>query len=425
MNLTAEPARRFNRLTLGTALLLLALVALFNLCVDPYQMYRLVLVDGLNRLKPQMGTHLRLAKAYILTEVRPEGIILGDSRTERALDPDHPGWNPGVQGHYNLALPGGSIYVMLRYFQHAHAVHPLKQVVIGLDLTNFGVPQPTEAEFSEARLWVQPDGSTPTDPVARWSQTLQDQGAALLSLDSLTASVKTIALQHYPTSATRQLNGLDPMSLGPAFVQRNGHRFYFRLNASQYLGVWSRGFTIYDPTTHTSPSLEHFKALVEFCRREGIDLKVYIHPVHANLLEAFRVHGLWSDVEDWKRFVVQILAADAQTHPAAQPFRLWDFSGYTSVTTEPVPAAGDTTTQMRWYWDSTHYKKALGDLILDRVFGYRDAQRPIPKDFGVLLTPQNLETHLADIRQAQTRYQQTHPAEVQEVEAMDRAARRN
>ena len=50
---------------------------------------------------------------------------------------------------------------------------------------------------------------------------------------------------------------------------------------------------------------------------------------------------------------------------------------------------------MRWYWEHSHYRKATGDLMLDRVLGYSDPKRPMPADFGVRLTSANVDQHIA------------------------------
>jgi hypothetical protein len=73
-----------------------------------------------------------------------------------------------------------------------------------------------------------------------------------------------------------------------------------------------------------------------------------------------------------------------------RPIPLGDFSGYNSMTTEPVPPSGDTTSRMKWYWESSHYRKELGDLVLDRLLEYEGTGRAIPVDFGILLTRDNL-----------------------------------
>ncbi|MFC1932391.1 hypothetical protein ACFLXU_02005 [Chloroflexota bacterium] len=49
---------------------------------------------------------------------------------------------------------------------------------------------------------------------------------------------------------------------------------------------------------------------------------------------------------------------------------------------------------MQWYWDSSHYKKELGDLMLDKIFNYHESGRIVPDNFGVLITSDNIERHL-------------------------------
>lgn len=73
---------------------------------------------------------------------------------------------------------------------------------------------------------------------------------------------------------------------------------------------------------------------------------------------------------------------------------------------------------MHWYFDSSHYTPAAGDLVLDRIFNYHSPNRTIPDDFGVLITSQNIEAHLAHIRADREHYRLTHPDDIAEIEAM-------
>jgi hypothetical protein len=140
-------------------------------------------------------------------------------------------------------------------------------------------------------------------------------------------------------------------------------------------------------------TFETFKDLIRFARQAGLDLRLFIDPVHARLLLAMRYAGLWSLYEEWKRQLVQILAEESR-ESGKPPFPLWDFSGFKVVTTETVPSAGDLDTPVKWFWEPAHYKKETGDLILDRVLSYQTSARLIPKDFGILLTPKNVNSVL-------------------------------
>ena len=93
-------------------------------------------------------------------------------------------------------------------------------------------------------------------------------------------------------------------------------------------------------------------------------------------------------------------------------------------TTEAVPAPGDTETMMRWYLDSSHYKKGLADLMLDRLFGYAAPERVVPDSFGVLVNSENIDGHLQKIRADRQNYRDTHPDDIAEIEKVYSALRR-
>ncbi|MBI3796729.1 MAG: hypothetical protein HY268_07150 [Deltaproteobacteria bacterium] len=132
--------------------------------------------------------------------------------------------------------------------------------------------------------------------------------------------------------------------------------------------------------------VEILRSIVKQCRTEGINLYLFITPSHARDLEAIRVLGLYPLFEQWKRDMVNVLAAEAAQHPGEQPIPLWDFSGYNTLTTEDVPSAAEKGKPMQWYWESSHFKKELGDLVLDRLFDYHEPGREVPEDFGVPIT---------------------------------------
>jgi hypothetical protein len=73
---------------------------------------------------------------------------------------------------------------------------------------------------------------------------------------------------------------------------------------------------------------------------------------------------------------------------------------------------------MKWYWESSHYRKELGDLVLDRVLGYRATGRVVPEDFGILLTRESLAQHLSDIRHGAIAYRDAHPDQWLEIEQL-------
>src|SRR5438445_6815998 len=116
-----------------TAVLMIAAIASMNFVVDPFGMYRLVDREGFNAYKPAVDHRVRVVKAYDVRRLRPQGIILGTSRSHLGLRPSHDGWDPAAKPIYNLAFDGATMKEMYQYLLHAHAVRPLRQVVLGLD----------------------------------------------------------------------------------------------------------------------------------------------------------------------------------------------------------------------------------------------------------------------------------------------------
>lgn len=50
---------------------------------------------------------------------------------------------------------------------------------------------------------------------------------------------------------------------------------------------------------------------------------------------------------------------------------------------------------MKNYHDSSHAYKEVGDLMLNRILNYQEER--VPSDFGVFVTPENVESHLDKI----------------------------
>ncbi len=143
--------------------------------------------------------------------------------------------------------------------------------------------------------------------------------------------------------------------------------------------------------------LNDLKDIVETCQKINIDLKIFISPSHASQWESIRTVGLWSAFEDWKREIVKITP-------------VWNFYGSNTITTEPI------TNNMKNYWDSSHYRKEVGDLVINRLFDYQN--EIVPKDFGVLITESNIESHLQKIRDQQEFWGNNNPDVVQLVEKL-------
>ena len=104
-------------------------------------------------------------------------------------------------------------------------------------------------------------------------------------------------------------------------------------------------------------------AIRDLCDRKGVNLIVITSPVY---------YGQWSLYsEDALRAYKAALAEEVE---------FWDFS-YT-------PASYDS----RYFYDSTHFRNALGTMVLAEIFGNEAVYRP--QRFGAYVTAENCQSHM-------------------------------
>lgn len=393
----------------GTVLGLL-LVLLINYLVNPYSIYNAPRFDGINNNKPLLFKYLRLTKAYAVEHKKPNALIIGSSRAEHGLNPEHPALKQ--YNAFNLALTGASIYENLRYLQHANAINSLKKVVLAVDLFQFNAYRPSAADFTEQRLRADYQGN------ARKVSVFTDNLATLVSVDATVDSIKTL-LQQDNNDNVILANGQVMQPDKNALIMRSGGRheaaLHSELNYISHL-YFPRPFRkfAFINADKSSNSFTYFNKILSYCHKHKIKLYLFISPVHARQLELIYSAGIWQQFEQWKRLMVRHNEEVAKQHQQSV-FPLWDFSGFSSYTTEPVPKLGDKVNMMRWYWESSHYRTELGNLVLDIVLDYNDPSHSIADNFGVKITSKNIATHLRYIREGRKNYERKYSEETAEI----------
>jgi len=383
-----------------------ASVLVGNLAVDPFGIHRLVNRPGFNQVKPAEPDHRRMIKPYRMRHYEPRGLVLGSSRAEYALNPDHPAWSADARPVYNAALPDANPYEMRRMFQHALACGDIRQVVIGLDFYTFNQFFRPRPDFSETRLAAREDGRWAVAPVDEWISTL-------LSFDACVQSLRTVRGQpDTPEPAFLLPNGQQaPTPRDLAFL--GGRRGLFLLTEYEYVFYKWRPEPEHQlvlPASSTQGSFGELDLLLRTAAEHGVDVRLLISPFHARLHHALVEAGHWEKFEAWKRLLVEI--SDRHQVP------LWDFSGFNRITTEPVPAWGDTQAEMQWYSDASHYSRTLGDVVLQRVLGAQPEEGY--SDFGVRLSADGLEDHLRRQREARDAFPRAFPEDAEEIRLLVR-----
>ncbi|HAC64210.1 MAG TPA: hypothetical protein DCF68_11880, partial [Cyanothece sp. UBA12306] len=255
---------KFNRAFLLSILGVMFSVGSFNFLVDPYDIYKTPKISGINQIKSQKNLNDRLFKTVDIIRIKPTNIMLGSSRTKQALNPDHPALS-NIKPSYNLAIDGANVYELLRYLEHALKNQPeLKQVVIGLDFFMFNEFLENQVTFSENRLEKQ-------------YIILPDLINSLFSFSTLELSKETII--------TSFEDPTPPDSYG-----ENGFMSHRTPKDGKNQWRFKNGINVYFKFHHqynlSQNYLSNFQKIVDICRKNNINLVLFISPSHATQWEA-------------------------------------------------------------------------------------------------------------------------------------------
>jgi hypothetical protein len=383
----------------------LAAVVAFNVVIDPFAYFGAPRIRGLSALKVQPGPELVAVKKAAMRRTLPDALIVGNSRAEVGFDPEHRGWRVRGLEPYNAAVRAADLYASVVMLQTARRSREPRVLVLGLDFLDF-LTRP------DARTQAFPDAAieSSAETARRWLR-------AVATLGGLLQSIRTVVAQRDPYPELITERGFNPLLDYHEIARVEGYHAMFqqraRENARAYIGKPS---ALYVAGTQSSPAFDLIQTLVDQASRRQTEVHLAIYPYHAQILIMFEAAGLWSGFEQWKRHLTEIAAR------GGAQVALWDFSGFSEYATEAIPPPGDRATEVQWYWEAGHFKKALGDVMLERML-LTDATRE-GEGFGARLTPANVDAHLLKMRQARDAFRASNVSLVAEVEELVSRARR-
>ncbi|MFA7231383.1 MAG: hypothetical protein WC071_08940 [Victivallaceae bacterium] len=369
---------------------------LFNYLVDPYCIYR----TGKYKPGEQVFTpSSRMSKPYWVKAFKPDSLLLGSSRTDIGLDPQHSAWGEGRV--LNLALKGALPYELMRSMEHAVMVRTPKRVLLCVDFFMMDKTSALPASFSEGRM-----SSTGFNA--------DDIASTLLSLTALEESLKKLA------GGERDMT-IDGMACREnereRILKKGGYRKGFIKTENSYVqNHWRPGapnkFNLSKPGER---SFESIRRMIEQACKEKIKLTIVISPVHSRLLMTIYLCDLWPQFQQFKRNLLEINQTETAKY-GLKPFPLWDFAAPSFYNNEPVPAEGDYQTTMSFYWECSHYTPDLGNLMLDLVLNGKSNRLKYP--FGTRLDLGNINQILDSQEKMLKDYISEHPDADAEIEAI-------
>lgn len=374
---------RYNMVFTAVFGLMLSGAAGFNALVDPFGAYPSIHLDGLTRTTTSGGT--RTARAELLRRGGWEFIIIGTSRAHIGYAPDHPVFD-GVPG-CNIALPGTNLYELQPMLDYALEHNTPREVLFGLDFLLFTDMRGTNEDFGQSRFAA-------------------DRDLVSYHLEKLISARATVASAK---SAVRLLRGARPkfspvgQTLLPMPHIEVTHRklFHDRLR-SFFVNPETYGHFQY-----SGDRTERLGAMIRACRERGVAMTLIINPIHCAQHEAIVQSGLWPTFGQWLRDVAEVVEAE-KAQPGGESIRLVSFLQCDPYGRERFPTAEEPEAKMEWWWESSHFKSSLGELVLMELYG----DEPVPDGgFGVVLEPGNVDAHIADLEAMRAAWAAAEPEE--------------
>ena len=402
---------RFIATVLGTALVAALAASAFNFAVDPYLLFDRPPVPGFNATKPAAETRERMMKAYQATRLEPRTVIVGSSRTDIGLDPASPSWPQSMRPVYNFSMVGSGIGEQGRSLEALLAATRNKSapatIIVGLDFESFldrprtdqtTAPKPPDEQAERLAALARWNGSIPPTRI------LLDYAGGLLTIDALKDSAATFAANRARAGPGLASNGKLSDARLRNWTETEGAAALFRQKHHTIIKQYRYPRKMLaDTPDGPMRELTDVQALIDLARSHRMKLVLAVQPAHPEHLELLDAMGYWPDYERWKRDLTRSVD---EARRAGTDVSLWDFGGYDDVVQEPVPSEG----AMQWFWDPVHYTTALGNEVLNALYG-----APSRFPAGVYLTPDSIEGRLASIRRDRDEYRRQNAATVQQL----------
>lgn len=342
------------------------------LLIDPYGVFQLAPVDGFNARKVRLSHSQFEVRSRNAARLQADTWILGNSRAEMGFDPQHPVFRQNKLAAYNLAVPGAGGAMSLQFAEALAVQQTPKRVILGVDFLDFLVDtqdvEPPLRHYQPSSL-----------EDARWLL------GTLFSARSTLDAIKTLGLQRDPYAAYLTAQGFNPMLDYVKETRTSGAHAMFAQRAQESAKTYaSKPRSLVTAASGTSVDWQALEATLLQAKPGATRVDVVIYPYHAQMRWLFAAFGLDGLFDDWRQDLVK--RVDKISKSQNLDVRVWDFSGFTSFHCEPIPAPSDRKTALKWYWEGGHFKKELGDHMLNQLFDVADGLPPL----GIQVTPGTL-----------------------------------
>jgi hypothetical protein len=339
--------------------LIVGFVGGVNYVVDPYGFNNFVIIDRLNSKKISNTSLTTRYKANILQSGKFDAIMLGTSRIGVM--------NPEIVNKYldsntfNLEFPGSITKIQNKFFKYAQNFNDVKYLVYGIDFMAFNKNRENDfKEFFDLENKITNFESITNYDLYFNAETFTKSailvGKNILNRQETEAKYLSNGMRDYVNFIEQQKNGT--LKLDEEI--KASIKSYFNPNTGTYKHY-----------EFSYKYLEFFKDTIQFCKEHNIKVFVYIPPMYSDHFDAIYSAGYFDEFELFKKELVKITD-------------FVDFTGHNII-----------STNKNNYWDSSHLRVEMTEIIMANIFN--DPSIKVPKDFGVLVTKENIDQHLQNL----------------------------
>ena len=355
------------KVLLSLILIIVFSVCLINYIVDPYNLYK----TNLFKNKPKEFEYMRLIKAINIEKIKPSSIVLGTSRAEMAIDPDHEYF---IKPSYNLANAGSTMYETKYYLKEAILQGKLKKVLLVADWRMFN-----DVNMKQ---------------VADFETYFENRNIYKYLLNYKVFKDSLFTIKNKNIVSLYNNNGQMKEDYLNKIVLSNGGHYKTMIKEEKNYYKELSDNNLYKDTQKSS--LLDFIEILELCYKNDIELDIVFGPSHIRQWEAFDYYKDYETLLTWKKDLVEIVQKVANKFNKI-PFRIVDFAVYNEYTSEKIPT--EENQSMVYHYEGSHYKPKLGEMLLKSL-----SSGDYHNNFGVELNNNNIDSHLQKLREDRNKF---------------------
>lgn len=356
-------SKKWIKIVLVLSIFVVGFIGSFNYLIDPYGMNSFIKLDRINKYKKSNTGYTFRFKTNIIRNNKFDTLMLGTSRIGVM--------NPEIVDKYingktfNFEAPGSVTEQQHKLFLYALKYNNIKTLVYGIDFMSFNENRTIKNDFKE---FYELNGKIENkEPILNYDlyfniKTFKDSCQVLI----FNLIDKKIIESHYliKNGMRNYADHIYNLKRGKLKLDDNiksSIKGYFTLNTGTYKNY-----------KFSYKYLEYFKKTIEYCKTNNIKVYVYIPPMYSDHFDAIASANYFDEFELFKKEIVKITD-------------YIDFTGHNTI-----------TENKNNYWDSSHLRKEVTEIVMAKVFN--DKIVNVPKNFGIIITKDNVTEHLVKLR---------------------------